>query len=179
MKRIAVTVVGLVVLAGVAAYAQGEPGPLAWIEVAEKWIDLHDASALPPMVVGEAIAAPSVLILASVSDEEAAALTAAGTVIYEPRTRIRSDAAGNLGFGEGAGIDLVARSGPGDTIALQVSIQMPDGNANAGAPLALLLRVADGETVGLARVGEDGEISGPLCLLTARVVEDRPPRAAD
>lgn len=64
---------------------------------------------------------------------------------------------------------------PGGAVSVQVNIWTYDHRPEAEeaeTTLRALLRVADGETVLLARVGEDGAILNPVYLLTARVVED-------
>ena len=170
--------------------------PRAQIEVATIWLDLDDPSVLgQALAVDEPeahIAPPQIAVFPRMTAEEAAALVAAGTVLNEPRIALMDGMPGQIRFemdtdddgadDVGTGLGCVARVLPDDLLSLQMDLWTYDRRAEADEPetsLRVLLRLAEGETVALARVGEDGAILNPVHLVTARIVRDRPVQATD
>jgi len=184
MKRIALIATCLVMLAGI-AWAEEVATERTMLVVETTWIDLHDTSVLPQPVATDDIAAPSMMVLQDLPEEEIAALTQAGTVTTEPYVVMpngRPGAAAHYfdadddGKPEAeAGVNCLARVLPDGGFSVQVDFWSWDKRPQAPeaeTSLRALLRVADGETILLARVGEDGTILNPVYLLTARAVGD-------
>jgi len=163
--------------------------PRKQIEIATRWIELHDPSVLGyALAVDEPdahIALPRIAVFTDMSDEEVAALAEAGTVLSEPHVTVMGGMPGQIAFGidtdndgaqdVGTGLGLVAHVLLNDAISVQIDLWTYDRRpeaAEAETSLQVLLRIANGETVALARVGEDGAILNPVYLVTARVIRD-------
>ena len=166
---------------------KGLDKPVPQIEIATTWLELCDPSVLgQALVVDEEqveISAPQIAVLTAMSDEEVAALKDGGTVLSEPRVTTWAGRPGQIAFETdtdddgtedvGTGLGCVAWVLPGGGLSVQVDIWTYDHRpqaAEAETSLRAMLRVAEGETVLLARVGEDGAILNPVYLLSARVV---------
>ncbi len=170
--------------------------PRPQIEVATMWLDLQDPSVLGFALAvdepgGPTVALPQVAIFPRMTAEEVAALVETGTVLSEPHVTLMNGMPGQIAFETdtdddgaadvGTGLGCVARVLPGDLLSLQMDLWTYDHRAEAEeseTSLRVLLRVAEGETVALARVGEGGAILNPVYLLTASVIRD-PAQAAD
>ncbi len=167
---------------------KGLDKPVPQIEIATTWLELDDSSVLgyALAVDGEQveIAAPQIAVFAHMSDEEIAALKDGGTVLSNPRVITMAGRPGQIAFETdtdndgaedvGTGLGCVAWALPGGAVSVQVDLWTYDRRPEAEeaeTSLRAMLRVAEGETVLLARVGEDGAILNPVYLLTARVVE--------
>jgi hypothetical protein len=185
MKRLVVIVACLLVLIAGIAPADEVANERTILVVETTWIDLHDTSLLPEPVVSNDMTAPRTMMLTDLSEEEVAALTEAGTVISEPAVILPNGRSGSAGHyldsdddrrpEAEAGVKCFAKVLPDGGFVLQVDFWSYDKRPEAPeaeTSLRTMLRVAEGETVLLARVGEDGEILNPVYLLTARVVED-------
>jgi len=165
---------------------KGLDTPRAQVEVATTWIELQDPGVLGYALAvdepGHEIAPPQIAVFADMSDDEISALKDAGTIISEPRMILRNGFPGGMAFetkGEGElealqSLGCVAQISPDDRIKLQIDLQHMDHRPQAeqkDISLQMMVRVADGETILVAAVGEDGAIRSPVYLLTARVVE--------
>jgi len=164
--------------------------PRKQIEIATRWIDLHDSSVLGHALAvdepdGPKVAPPSIAVFPRMTDDEVAALAQAGTVLTEPHVTVMDGMPGQIAFETdtdddgaddvGTGLGLVAHVLLNDAISVQIDLWTYDHRPQAEeaeTSLRVLLRMADGETAALARVGEDGSILNPVYLLTPRVVAD-------
>jgi hypothetical protein len=184
MKRIVLIVTCLALVLAMPAGADQVANERTMLVVETTWIDLHDTSVLPQPMVSDDMAAPRTMMLTDLSAEEVAALTEAGTMISEPAVILPNGRSGSAGHyldadedrrpEAEAGVKCFARVLPGGDFALQVDFWSYDNRPEAPeaeTSLRTMLRVAEGETVLLARVGEDGAILNPLYLLRARVME--------
>jgi hypothetical protein len=162
--------------------------PVPQIEIVTTWLELNDPSVLGyALAVDEErveIAAPEIAVFTDMSDEEIAALNDAGTVLSEPHIVTYAGRPGQMAFAQdtdddgaedvGQGLGCAAWVLPSGAVSVQVDFWSYDTRPEAQeaeTSLRTMLRVADGETVLLARIGEDGAILNPVYLLTARVVE--------
>lgn len=184
MKRIALIVTCLAVLAGI-AWADEVASERTMLVIETTWINLHEPSALPQPVANDDIEAPPIMVLTDITEEEVTTLKAAGTVTTEPYLYLMNGRAGSAGHRfdaedgrgpyAGGGAKCLATVLPGGDFSVQLDFWSYDRRAQAAeaeTSLRALVRVADGETILLARVGEDGAILNPVYLLTARVVRD-------
>ncbi len=164
--------------------------PRAQIEIATRWIELDDPSVLGSALAvdapgGPRVAAPQIAVFPDMSEEEIGALVEAGTVLTQPHIVVMNGMPGTISFETdtdndgaedvGTGLGCVVRVLANDVVSVQVDLWTYDHRPQAEEPetsLQVLLRMADGETAALARVGEDGSILNPVYLLTPRVVAD-------
>lgn len=155
--------------------------PRPQVKVAMKLIDVHDGDVIRAGAISAELGKPTLVLLTRMADEEIAGLTDAGTVINEPRITLASGRVGTWAFESEEGdarvaataIALLAQVLADDAISLQLDLLYYDHRPQADqedVSLQALVRVGEGETIGIAPVGADGQIVNPIWLLTARIV---------